>query len=411
MSEPYDGKSTNPAVPGVSGENTGGGDGISGTGARNGTVGQTSNPGASGVFGLNTGGGFGVAGDSTTGTAVLGRSVSGRGILGTSNSSTAVVGESESGIGVSGESKSTTHAGVAGFNKNSTGVYGQSGEKNISVLPIGGGPLEETRYGVSGYSVDGPAGVFGEGGLNGVFGQSGNPGASGVLGVNTNGGFGVAGSSDKGTGVLGESQTGIGVNGKSTEADGVFGTAQAEGRSGVVGIHTGNGNGVFGRASGGGSAGWFDGNVHVDGNINAKDVFIDGGDCAEDFDIAEVQGSAPGTVMVVGDEGLLHQSSQAYDKRVAGVISGAGEYKPGIVLDKQCSPRVRKPIALLGKVFCKVDAQYASIAVGDLLTTSPTPGFAMKADDPLKAFGAVIGKALRPLKEGQGLIPILIALQ
>jgi hypothetical protein len=49
--------------------------------------------------------------------------------------------------------------------------------------------------------------------------------------------------------------------------------------------------------------------------------------------------------------------------------------------------------------------------MGDLLTTSPTPGHAMKADDPLKAFGAVIGKALRPLDEGEGLIPILIALQ
>jgi hypothetical protein len=35
----------------------------------------------------------------------------------------------------------------------------------------------------------------------------------------------------------------------------------------------------------------------------------------------------------------------------------------------------------------------------------------MKATKPSKAFGAVIGKALRPLKDGQGLIPILIALQ
>jgi hypothetical protein len=35
----------------------------------------------------------------------------------------------------------------------------------------------------------------------------------------------------------------------------------------------------------------------------------------------------------------------------------------------------------------------------------------MKAIEPLKAFGAVIGKALRQLTEGQGLIPILIALQ
>ena len=48
---------------------------------------------------------------------------------------------------------------------------------------------------------------------------------------------------------------------------------------------------------------------------------------------------------------------------------------------------------------------------GDLLTTSATPGHAMAAADVLKAFGIVIGKALCPLKEGQGLIPILISLQ
>ncbi len=65
----------------------------------------------------------------------------------------------------------------------------------------------------------------------------------------------------------------------------------------------------------------------------------------------------------------------------------------------------------MGKVYCKVDASYAPIAIGDLLTTSPTPGHAMNAIDQLQAFGAVIGKALRPLGEGQGLIPILIALQ
>jgi len=49
--------------------------------------------------------------------------------------------------------------------------------------------------------------------------------------------------------------------------------------------------------------------------------------------------------------------------------------------------------------------------VGDLLTSSPTPGHAMKASDPAEAFRAVVGKSLRPLKEAQGLIPILIALQ
>ena len=65
----------------------------------------------------------------------------------------------------------------------------------------------------------------------------------------------------------------------------------------------------------------------------------------------------------------------------------------------------------VGKVYCRVDAQYAPIEVGDLLTTSPTPGHAMKASDPLKAFGSVIGKALRPLQSGQAMIPVLVALQ
>ena len=152
--------------------------------------------------------------------------------------------------------------------------------------------------------------------------------------------------------------------------------------------------------------------LEVNGNIvTTGDIILTNADCAEDFDICDTEQVEPGTVMVLGEGGKLQQSQTAYDKRVAGVISGAGDYKPGIVLDKQQSQSGRKPIALLGKVFCKVDAQYGAIEVGDLLTTAPTPGHAMKADDPLKAFGAVIGKALRPLEEGRALIPILIALQ
>ena len=115
--------------------------------------------------------------------------------------------------------------------------------------------------------------------------------------------------------------------------------------------------------------------------------------------------------MVLDQDGALHQSQQAYDKRVAGVISGAGDYKSGLILDRRQSQDNRVPVALVGKVYCKVDAQYAPIEAGDLLTTSPTLGHAMKADDPFKAFGSVIGRALRSLETGQGLIPILIALQ
>ena len=67
--------------------------------------------------------------------------------------------------------------------------------------------------------------------------------------------------------------------------------------------------------------------------------------------------------------------------------------------------------SLVGRTWCKVDASYSPIDVGDLLTTSPTAAHAMKATDQRRSFGAVIGKALRPLRAGQGLIPILIALQ
>ena len=93
------------------------------------------------------------------------------------------------------------------------------------------------------------------------------------------------------------------------------------------------------------------------------------------------------------------------------MISGAGDYRPGIVLDKQPSLENREPIALVGKVFCQVTAETAPIEVGDLLTTAHIPGHAMKATDPHRAFGAVIGKALAPLAGGVGLIPIIVALQ
>jgi hypothetical protein len=142
-----------------------------------------------------------------------------------------------------------------------------------------------------------------------------------------------------------------------------------------------------------------------------EDIMIKNADCAEDFDIAEEVDIEPGTVMTLKQEGSLCQSSEAYDKKVAGVISGAGDYKPGLILDKQPSQENRLPVALMGKVYCKVDADQAPIEVGDLLTTAPTPGHAMKAEDPFKAFGAVIGKALRPLEAGKGLIPVLVALQ
>jgi len=152
--------------------------------------------------------------------------------------------------------------------------------------------------------------------------------------------------------------------------------------------------------------------LHVVGDINATgDIVLANADCAEEFVIEDGERMEPGTVMVLGQEGSLRQSTKAYDKKVAGVISGAGDFKPGVILDRRVECTHRMAISLMGKAYCKVDAQYAPIEAGDLLTTSPTAGHAMKATDPVNAFGTVIGKALKPLEKGTGLIPILISLQ
>ena len=81
------------------------------------------------------------------------------------------------------------------------------------------------------------------------------------------------------------------------------------------------------------------------------------------------------------------------------------------ILDKKITEYIRVPIALVGNVYCKVDANFGAIEVGDLLTSSPNNGFAMKASDPFKAFGATLGKALQPLAKGESLIPVLVNLQ
>ncbi|GAA1032162.1 hypothetical protein GCM10009557_29760 [Virgisporangium ochraceum] len=141
------------------------------------------------------------------------------------------------------------------------------------------------------------------------------------------------------------------------------------------------------------------------------DIILTGADCAEVFPIDDAEDPEPGTVMVLGDDGRLRGSDRAYDQRVAGVISGAGDYRPGLVLGGGSAADTRLPLALNGRVFCKVDAVVAPVGVGDLLTTSTVAGHAMRATDRDRAFGAVIGKALRPLASGRGLVPILVALQ
>ena len=145
---------------------------------------------------------------------------------------------------------------------------------------------------------------------------------------------------------------------------------------------------------------------------SSGDIEFLNADFAEDFDIAAevISTVEPGTVMSLNEAGKLIPCRKNYDSRVVGVIAGAGKYKPGIVMDKNGEPN-RLPVAIMGKVYCKVDARQAAINVGDLITTSERAGYAMKATDRNLAFGAVIGKALQPVKSGTAIIPILVNLQ
>jgi hypothetical protein len=149
--------------------------------------------------------------------------------------------------------------------------------------------------------------------------------------------------------------------------------------------------------------------IHIDGD--AGDVVLKNADCAEEFTVRDLESAESGTVMVLDDDGSVRPCDEAYDSRVAGVVSGAGDYKPGIILDRRDELGQRIPVALMGKVNARADASYGAIKLGDLLTTAPRPGYAMKASDRDQAFGSVLGKAMAPLDEGTGMIPVLVALQ
>jgi hypothetical protein len=152
--------------------------------------------------------------------------------------------------------------------------------------------------------------------------------------------------------------------------------------------------------------------VTIDGSTG--DIALANGDCAEFFDVADEARAAAlpaGAVVVLDHDGKIRASREAYDDRVAGVLSGAEGFKPGLLLDFQAGASHRRPVALMGKVFCQTDADHGPVCAGDLLTTSPTPGHAMRVSDKRRALGAVLGKALAPLTEGKGLIPILVMLR
>jgi hypothetical protein len=145
--------------------------------------------------------------------------------------------------------------------------------------------------------------------------------------------------------------------------------------------------------------------IHLNGSTG--DIRLMGADVAEDFEpVVDIE---PGDVVIAVGADQAAPATSAYDRRVIGVASGAGGFQPAVRLGTRKLPG-RIPVAVMGRVFCKVDADAAPIEAGDLLTTSPTPGHAMRARPALGA-GSILGKALAPLRSGRDLVPVLLTLR
>lgn len=159
-----------------------------------------------------------------------------------------------------------------------------------------------------------------------------------------------------------------------------------------------------------------------EGSVPAHDgIYELGYDIAELFNTNEEV--EPGDVLVIDSNGKLKKSDKPYVTKVAGIVSTA----PAILFEGselQIAPEPHKfekgtnpPVTLAGRVLANVSAENGPIEPGDLLTTSPTPGHAMKAKPideingyPIYPQGCIVGKALEPLKEGKGKILVLVCL-
>lgn len=93
------------------------------------------------------------------------------------------------------------------------------------------------------------------------------------------------------------------------------------------------------------------------------------------------------------------------------VVPGANGLGPRLVLHRCQGRGSAICVALAGKVYCRADAAYGAIEVGDLLANSPTPGDAMRVDQPGSRVGCMVGKALDPLAKRRGEILMLVGMR
>lgn len=308
-----------------------------------------------------------------------------------------------------------------------TGVYGYA-PSGIGVKGVGdAGVIGE---GITGVYGDGLTGVHGvSDSYHGVLGETNSADFAALKGENTGHGDGVHGIAGwYGTiGVYGESGFGIGVKGQGeigVSGQGSVGPG-VEGRGGPIGIsgRSDSGAGVYGVSVNGIGvvANSESGNLIEAWDTSPSDrrfyvsngghVYADGAFHPWGADIAEmlpaIAGLEPGDVLVIGPDGKLACSSEPYDTNVVGVYSTQPGFVGGAADNEDLTGKV--PLAVVGVVPVKASAENGPIKPADLLTASPIPGRAMRADHFVG--GAIIGKALEGLDEGIGLIKMLVMLQ
>lgn len=382
--------------------------GIYGEGPRTGVWGHTDQSGgARGVYGSTS-----VGGGVNYGVYGLGRG---------SSISVGVYGESTNWIGVEGKTSATSGqtAGVRGYASATTGatqgVFGQNASSSEGALGVFGWADSATgiTYGVRGKtssSTDGAAGVLGDDfGGNGM--TRGVEGRTFSTGFDARGVFGIANAgTGLNSGVYGQ------TNSNDPSSRGVFGWAPNGGR-GVAGeCATASGVGGYFKNRAGGIALLVDGEMRTEGKSSVPCLELRGGcDVAEPFAVHHSGSAAriePGMLVAIDPDrpGQLRLASEPYDRRVAGVLSGANNVQPGMVLqgDPGSGALGDWPVALAGRVYAWCDASYGAIQPGDRLTTSATPGHAMRVSEEDRAAGAVVGKAMTALTEGRGHVLVLV---
>lgn len=289
----------------------------------------------------------------------------------------------------------------------------------VNIINSGSGPAiyatSDNNTGIHGYgSGAGKAGVYGN-----------CPDGYGIEGYTHSGEAAVYGHSINGRGGWFESNTSAVYAYTSAQA-GVAVNARAEGAESVAVQAISEYNALTAR--GGWNAAKFVGDVRVYGYSSSKLVFhVDDDTGITSVDVLHIAGGAdlaenfavsgqtePGMVVEIDPErpGQLRIASGAYNRRVAGVISGANDLGVGMVLGNLPGVENAQPIALSGRVWVHCDATSGAIVPGDLLTTAERPGHAMAVRDFECAQGAVLGKAMTALAEGEtGMVLVLINLQ